>query len=830
MSGRAVAVVCRVPVVGFWVLTALYALVASIPFTYHQVIEFKLLPWLDAFARFHPWLSIVALAAAAGSLVDDIRSGPQGLAVTFVVAHALATAGLIVSPVLAALGAGPQALVVAGLALVPLLWLALIDWVSAGPDCEWTGPTPEADGRLVGAAVLTGPVITVMAAVATAMRGGGLADSGAAVGASLAYHAVVFVGVAAALLAIRAVAALAARPALAEFVLIVAAAAAGMAHVVDRLVLRPLSVTGGTGVAIALGLSAALVATASGLALRLWPRERPVESGFELVARPWGASLPPAWALGGLIVVAALFQQVSAAAAMMDWNYLLQQLAAVAAWVLVLALLHGLMRVRVSRIVAAAALVAAGALALGGVRALYAFQPAVPPGEAQGGRDLPTRLDEYAGYDASFRFVRSQLRERRPATAAGGESYYALLQRHTNIPRGVTIDLPEVRLAPSPVAPPRRPHVFIIVIDSLRPDYLAPYNPAVTFTPALADFARDSVVFSQAFSRYGATGLAEPSIWVGGMIPHQQYPASFSRINALRGLMAAEGYAGLVSMDTILRVVVEPWAGLQELDAGRPNKDYRLCSTLEELGSKLRARPAAATDPVFVYTQPQDIHIATITREGKTVLDGGAYAGFYAPYASRVRRLDACFGGFVQTLKDTGLYDDSLIAFTSDHGDSLGEEGRWGHAYTVFPEIVRVPLIVRLPAAMRRLSVDAGALTFTTDLTPSLHYLLGRRPTLNQPLFGRPLFTERADERAAYQRESHVVASSYGPVYGWINDRGRALYILDAASYRDYAYTLSPGVAGTPMPVTADLRQLGGRQIASTIRDLAAFYRIPLDH
>src|SRR5207237_9400557 len=49
----------------------------------------------------------------------------------------------------------------------------------------------------------------------------------------------------------------------------------------------------------------------------------------------------------------------------------------------------------------------------------------------------------------------------------------------------------------SPLGPaPRRPlpYVFLFVIDSLRPDYLAPYNPAVTFTPRIAQLAGDSLV------------------------------------------------------------------------------------------------------------------------------------------------------------------------------------------------------------------------------------------------------------------------------------------------------------------------------------------------
>src|SRR5262249_56143979 len=83
--------------------------------------------------------------------------------------------------------------------------------------------------------------------------------------------------------------------------------------------------------------------------------------------------------------------------------------------------------------------------------------------------------------------------------------------------------------------------------------------------------------------------------------------------------------------------------------------------------------------------------------EGGKVMDDGRSRGYYAPYASRVRRIDACFGHFVKFLKDHGLYETSIVVFTADHGDSLGEQGRWGHAYALVPGIVPIPPIVHLP-------------------------------------------------------------------------------------------------------------------------------------
>jgi len=82
-------------------------------------------------------------------------------------------------------------------------------------------------------------------------------------------------------------------------------------------------------------------------------------------------------------------------------------------------------------------------------------------------------------------------------------------------------------LGPAPADP--KPLIFLFVIDSLRPDYLRPYNAAVGFPPQIDAFAADSLLFRNAFSRYGGTGLSVSSIWMGAAGPHKQYVQPFGR-------------------------------------------------------------------------------------------------------------------------------------------------------------------------------------------------------------------------------------------------------------------------------------------------------------
>ncbi len=230
-----------------------------------------------------------------------------------------------------------------------------------------------------------------------------------------------------------------------------------------------------------------------------------------------------------------------------------------------------------------------------------------------------------------------------------------------------------------------------------------------------------------------------------------------------------------------------------------------------------------------MYAQPQNVHVATIAREGRSPVDEASYHGFYAPVASRLRRMDRCFGEFIDHLKVLGAYNDSIIVFTSDHGDSLGEGGRMGHAYTIFPEILRIPLIMRVPDALRAdLLVDTRGLTFTTDLVPSFYTLMGFDPERKSHPHGRSLFVRDLRDRADYVAADHLVVSSYGPVYGVIEDAGQSLYIVDAVNYRDHLYDLTSEDVTATLPINDARRRSSRAKVDRLVVELNEWYRVPV--
>src|SRR6185503_5629816 len=83
----------------FAALTAWYCLLAYLPFTYQQVHQGGLLPWLDTFARIHPWIRAALFAALTPVLWSSVR----GFAAVFLAGELAQTVYSFVHPVLPAL-------------------------------------------------------------------------------------------------------------------------------------------------------------------------------------------------------------------------------------------------------------------------------------------------------------------------------------------------------------------------------------------------------------------------------------------------------------------------------------------------------------------------------------------------------------------------------------------------------------------------------------------------------------------------------------------------------------------------------------------------------
>src|SRR5205814_9770978 len=90
-------------------------------------------------------------------------------------------------------------------------------------------------------------------------------------------------------------------------------------------------------------------------------------------------------------------------------------------------------------------------------------------------------------------------------------------------------------------------------------------------------------------------------------------------------------------------------------------------------------------------------------------------AGYYANCSA----IDKCVGDLWQTLKDAGIERDTIVLFTSDHGDMLWSQGNI-RKQRPWDESIRTPLLIHYPAAFGDSGKRVGALVNSQDLMPTL--------------------------------------------------------------------------------------------------------------
>ena len=110
--------------------------------------------------------------------------------------------------------------------------------------------------------------------------------------------------------------------------------------------------------------------------------------------------------------------------------------------------------------------------------------------------------------------------------------------------------------------------------------------------------------------------------------------------------------------------------------------------------------------------------VAGVSRGNDTVTDEAARLG-RAHYYTLVQLIDEQVGRIVDCIDELGLRERTIIVFTTDHGELLGDHGMWCKGPFHYEQLVNVPLIVRGPAGFARPRAT-DALVSHVDLVPTI--------------------------------------------------------------------------------------------------------------
>jgi arylsulfatase A-like enzyme len=293
-----------------------------------------------------------------------------------------------------------------------------------------------------------------------------------------------------------------------------------------------------------------------------------------------------------------------------------------------------------------------------------------------------------------------------------------------------------------------RPNVIIYLVDALRADRLGVYGCDRGLSPRLDAMAAEGVTFTDVTAQSSWTKAAVASIFTGywprahGVNgPDDRLP---DRLPTLPELLRADGYRTAAVVANAY--VGEPFGFGRGFDSfeflehtkGRSDVIHgRLERWFEARGDK--------ETPFFLYVHTIDPHAPyappTPFREtfaasvedpsvGQVETVRGLVTGTVEPsaalggdlrllYDAEIAANDASFGRLLDLLDEVGELDDTLVIFTSDHGEAFGEHGTWTHGLDLHNEVLSVPLVMRLPGAAdpgRRVTVPVQHI----DLLPTI--------------------------------------------------------------------------------------------------------------
>jgi choline-sulfatase len=253
-----------------------------------------------------------------------------------------------------------------------------------------------------------------------------------------------------------------------------------------------------------------------------------------------------------------------------------------------------------------------------------------------------------------------------------------------------------------------RPNVLVVDVDSLRADRIGR-----GLAPALDALAASGTSFTDALS---ASSWTLPSFL--GLVAGRHPPGA---------LFSATPEAGRLDrlLPSILRAygyhVAYAWGGT--LLSDHPCRARWFGDGATDVGDVEGAAAAVGTlpEPWFLFLHDLDLHLpdgkgrADLTR---TLQETGSRDAVIRRYDEALARYDARVAALLAALDRGGRGGRTLVALTSDHGEELFEHDELGHGKRMYETVMRVPLVVRDPAA-------AGPAQVTTrvqaiDLAPTL--------------------------------------------------------------------------------------------------------------
>ena len=297
--------------------------------------------------------------------------------------------------------------------------------------------------------------------------------------------------------------------------------------------------------------------------------------------------------------------------------------------------------------------------------------------------------------------------------------------------------------------PGQRPNVLIITMDTTRSDHLGCYGYQQIQTPTLDRLAAEGVRFEKVYAAVPITLPSHASIMTGtypiwhGARNNGTYQVDPS-ITTAAEIFKSKGYhtaAFIASFPLLSKFGLNQGFDFYDdhIEEGKEKQKFLFQERRAEDVNKavfhwLERRPPGAFfmwvhyfDPHFSYDPPSPFK----------------QQYFYHPYDGEIAYMDSQIGKLLEALQEQKLLDNTIVAITADHGESLGEHKESTHAMLIYYGTIQVPLIIWAPKRIVAKTLVSDMVR-SIDILPTLLAYAGiKAPSEIQGVSLRPLIEGR---------------------------------------------------------------------------------------
>jgi arylsulfatase A-like enzyme len=205
-----------------------------------------------------------------------------------------------------------------------------------------------------------------------------------------------------------------------------------------------------------------------------------------------------------------------------------------------------------------------------------------------------------------------------------------------------------------------------------------------------------------------------------------------------------------------------------------------------ESHTEARLQPSNVTGPTFLYLHFLDAHFPYGHGPGRP----------FDRYLASLALVDTQVGKLRAALESNGLWQRTIFIVYADHGEAFGEHGLEWHGASLYDELMRVPLLVRIPGRDPAVVHDPVSLI---DLGPTILDLMGVATPGNQmgqslvpllrgehPALDRPLVAEARLKRSLVLSDGIKIIDDARPrgveMYDLTADPGETKNLYDEAN------------------------------------------------